>query len=125
MCHTRNILLTINNYIKHQALFFKHSQNIRCKQSLLVFSYNQARKILLYLNATNLRTAFFVALQCTPLVIMDSEMKVVVTTFKVGGIARFSCSPTHFLDGNRTLKCLPHGEWSGIIPRCKSKLSNP
>lgn len=51
-------------------------------------------------------------------------MKAVVTTFKVGGIARFSCSLTHFLDGNRTLQCLPHGEWSGIVPQCKSKFLN-
>uniref|UniRef100_A0A1I7V713 Sushi domain-containing protein n=1 Tax=Loa loa TaxID=7209 RepID=A0A1I7V713_LOALO len=58
--------------------------------------------------------------ECPPIVIMDFEMKVVVTTFKVGGIARFSCSLTHFLDGNRTLQCLPHGEWSGIVPQCKS-----
>ncbi|KAK6112625.1 Protein lev-9 domain protein [Brugia pahangi] len=60
------------------------------------------------------------ALQCPPLVIMDHEMKVVVTTFRVGGTARFSCSLTHFLDGNRTLQCLPHGEWSGIVPQCKN-----
>ncbi|MCP9263096.1 Sushi SCR CCP domain containing protein [Dirofilaria immitis] len=58
--------------------------------------------------------------ECPPLVIMDFEMKLVVTTFRTGGIARFSCSLTHFLDGNQTLQCLPHGEWSGIVPQCKS-----
>uniref|UniRef100_A0A915Q664 Uncharacterized protein n=1 Tax=Setaria digitata TaxID=48799 RepID=A0A915Q664_9BILA len=59
------------------------------------------------------------ALQCPPLVIMDFEMKAVVTTFRTGGTARFSCSQTHFLAGNRILRCLPHGEWSGIVPQCK------
>ncbi|VDN02323.1 unnamed protein product [Thelazia callipaeda] len=66
-------------------------------------------------NAPNCR-----ALQCPPLIITDAELRVVVTTFNSGGVARLSCPATHIFDGPRTLYCLSNGQWSASMPQCRS-----
>uniref|UniRef100_A0A915E216 Sushi domain-containing protein n=1 Tax=Ditylenchus dipsaci TaxID=166011 RepID=A0A915E216_9BILA len=60
------------------------------------------------------------AIQCAPLAIADDQLSCLVTSYKMGGIAKCNCQPGYNLVGKQSLHCGPQGKWSDSLPRCKA-----
>lgn len=59
------------------------------------------------------------AIQCPPLLIQDHRLSVTVTSYKFGGIAKYSCVDGYELNGTDTLFCTSNGKWSNNPSICE------
>ncbi|CAK5077069.1 unnamed protein product [Meloidogyne enterolobii] len=58
-------------------------------------------------------------IQCPPLILYHPQLHCQVSSYRPGGSAHCSCTPTHELIGRATLKCGLDGLWEEELPKCR------
>lgn len=63
-----------------------------------------------------------VIIRCTPLK-TPANGKIDMKKISYAGVAKFSCDDGFTLIGSDTISCTLHGNWSDVVPTCKSKFT--